>query len=579
MTPDNSYHKVALIILVAAFSAPCARTSSPPNRPNPSQNLARDISQLAQKCDLKQTPMGKKWDDLRNRMSTICKSIANQGFKRNNWFKKGAINRDSPQLLKITTTKIQRVILVVVSDIREINLDMEVRDNTGHVNAQDFTPDLRAVLEWVAYPGKTYTINLRATHGTGNFLLQSFSAPTFVLPARLAGFFDADPMNSPSFETINRRMELLGYTPLDQEVQIMASRNNRFGHVVHVKQDRCYMFTAQGSAGIDHLEARLERDHHLLVADLSRRSETWIRYCAGKSEDLQLSINVPAGSGTITLRTFFALHKTIEHRVGPIIRPRSQSQTFEQSIESMNRRLRDMGYEPAETLFLGNINEGERKLSHFPLRTNECAAVYGLGDSSIIDIDLDIEEANYKFITEENKWLPFPLWGICAPKDQTYRVKLIVLQGNGRAITRIQRLPTGKRLLSNSPYMTFLAQKAIARFGMSNMKLRDSPIELLKSHKSGEFLTRITLSKSSCYGLAIISPSPADTAMLRNHKTNEKIHWQDPGTTAVASICPSEHQTYDVIVTGTDRSETPPHLLIFTTNNSPKTQIRDNETR
>ncbi len=472
-----------------------------------------------------------------------------------------------PQTFSMLFSAQQRVVLAVLGDSREADIDLEVKDRAGVFVAADRTPNRRAVLEWVADAGESYSITLRAKRGEDRFLLRAFYAPPSVAPARLAGFFDADPAGRRYFGAAVERMHRLGFRQSGEADLLSAAQQERFAFPIRLVKGRCFSFVAQGSSGIDRLELRLEDQHGLVAADLARRSEAWVRYCAEQDTEARLILIVRAGSGSVVLGRFVADRREVADLVGPPLRFTDVSLTYEQSRQSFDARFNRLGYlESEELVAQTTLVAGDRIAASFALEPKECAAVYCIGDFGALEVDMELRpgKKSTSVIDRTDKGLRF--LGLCADLDTTTRVELIAISGEGRVSAHLRRLPS--KNIPEIPNIStqFLAAEAAAKLGLAEMSLLEPPALMSRDPSQGGFQSSTKLRNDRCYGVAAVTP--VAIRRLTIHDSNEALvgAWTGPGTPAMLALCPNTSQSYTIEaeVNAADGANTAsPYLLIF----------------
>ncbi len=256
--------------------------------------------------------------DLRSRMGAIDRVLAQTTPIVDRWSRQGAIGSERAQIHRFTVDTKRRVVLVAIGASPRMALDLVVRQvGREGVVTSDVSPDRRAAVEWIAREDRTYAIEVRASDGSGQYRVGAFIKPSSTEPSPLNRLFDADPRYQRRFERVIEQLSATGYAPVAPPRRFMAIRHERFSFVEQLRQGRCYAFAAQGTAGIDDIELRLEADRRLVVADLSRRPEAWVKYCSEQDQRLRVVIEVRAGSGTIAWGVFSAMRDTVLDQVGP----------------------------------------------------------------------------------------------------------------------------------------------------------------------------------------------------------------------------------------------------------------------
>ncbi len=539
--------RVYILILSAWFLA-CATPLGERYRPPPQH--------------LKNTDGGHE-PGLRIRMAAISKALEYQGFNPMEWSKEGWIEAGTSTVVDLDVKKKERVALVAIGDKPDLALDIVVHNQSNVFVSGDLTPDVRAALAWIPDPEEFFSVQLSAQNKSGRFLIQAFSAPTSTSPPRLNGLFDADPLRTPSFETVKYRTSFLGYQPLLKPKQKQTIRGDRFVFPVQLTRDRCYMFVAQGSKGIDRLGLRLEEDRSLIVTDLSDRPEAWISHCSDQNKEARLILNVRAGSGTVTVGSFDIHRKKIQKRVGPPLLSVNPSLKLEEQEGSLEQQFNDKKYSEKETLLKREVAAGDRATAVFSLQKGECAALYSVTSPSLKDTDLMVF-ADEKRIDTTNRILDArTLVGVCARTKQTYRVELIALKGQGQVRTLLKRLPQSNLPDLPDPTTQFLAQEAAALYSHSGMAPPKTVTIMKKGNNPHLFSTRITLKSNKCYGLAVIASIPIETAIIRDDSGKEVGAWSGPGTPALLAICPRQDEIHKIEVSTDNAKEKTPYLLIF----------------
>ncbi len=501
------------------------------------------------------------------RMKAIEESMRAQDFTSSSWSRSGDLASGQTHTFKMLFSVQQRVVLAVLGDNHAVDIDLEVKDRAGGLVAADRTPNRRAVLEWVADFGESYNITLTAKRGEGRFLLRAFYAPPSVAPAQLTGFFDADLTGRRSFGAAVERMRRLGFRQSGEQDLLRAAQQERFTFPIQLVKGRCFTFVAQGSSGIDQVELRLENQHGLVAADLARRSEAWVRYCAEQDTEARLILIVRAGSGSVVLGRFVADRREVADLVGPPLRLVDSFLNYEQAQRTFDARFDRLGYcESEELVSQTNLAAGERISASFTLEPGECAAIYSVSDYGALDVDMELRPGieSTPVIDRTEKGLRF--LGVCADLATANRIELIAISGEGRVSAHLRRLPS-KNLpkLSNVP-IQFLAAEAAAKLGLAEMSLVKPPAFMTRDPRRGGYQSSIRLRDDRCYGVAAIAPE----AILRLtvHDSNEALVgvWTGPGAPALLALCPDTGQRYTIraaIVAADGINAASPYLLVF----------------
>ncbi len=489
-------------------------------------------------------------DQLTERMAAMGRVLTLQGYAPTSWTQTGHIDADTTALFKIRFDKQERVVLVAIGNSFEMDLDIELTDSSDTLVTSDHTAAARAVFEWVADADETYEIEVRAKKSSGQFLLQAFSAPPATPAARLIDLFDADPARRGrgTWDAVLTRMRLMKYEPEGDPKKLRAANQDRLVSPARLTGGRCYMFTALGSVGIDTIEMRLETHHRLLVADLAGRPEAWVRYCAEEDMAARLIIIVVAGSGSVLTGRFAADRRDIASEVGPALRLRDVTLGRDEALRSAEQRLDNYGYGKTKILVEKEIVPGDRVTSSFSVEPGRCGIVYAVGDPVTTGFDIEVFEGRDPLIATKKKTGLGSEWDICSRTTGNLRVEIVALTDSGVVTARFKSLPNVDVSYLTDERTRFLAMKAAAHFGRSQMTLSKAPVQMKPSTKTSHRI-EIALEQGKCYGFGVVAPFPIDRVTARTTDGKEVGAWSGPGTMAEMALCPAIDDTYEITAT------------------------------
>lgn len=489
-------------------------------------------------------------------MGSICARLNEKGFSPGpaSLFHSGSLDRGGALKFDVHLVQESQLIVVALASDPAENLDLTVWDSTGHNVAQDTTPDRRAVISWMSSPQEIYTVQLNASEGRGRFLIRGFLAPQSTPPLQLNGFFDADPGYRREWKQVENRVALMGFETSVAPKRFPAARGERQLTPQKLTTDVCYLFVAQGSPGIDSLELRLERKRQgLVVADLSRRPEGWMRYCAEQNEELRLAIIVHAGSGSVTWNSFTATRDRVRSLVGPPLHLEHYQPTQKEVQTYLERELEMRGHSHGEKIAEGRLSPGDRIRGELRLKRHQCSLVYTISQPDLQTYDVQLFREDRSIEAHYFRIKGHDFYGVCATEATDYQVELVALFGKGTVSLMKADLPI-QPVWHQSDDMTIMyLANAVSTYwsSMGMEELKETPVnDFTESSAADE--RRMVFDRERCYGVSAVSNQPLAKIIIKTPKGKEMARWVGPHRRGDLALCPQESGEYTVEITPHD---------------------------
>ncbi len=407
---------------------------------------------------------------LKARVDRIGIALAGEGFESMDIEQLAELPPESTVDIPLPFKSRRRVVVVVLGQEGNAPFDVNltVRSDQGRQVAEDRSPNFRAAVVFQARPEDRYVASLSARTGSGRCMVAVFESGAAPASVDLAGLFDADPLHRRNFGEATIHASRMGFRGLDLPDRLPV----RHGELVTLsrtqKDGRCYMLAATGTAGVDTLEIKLYGGGQLVVADLQGRPEAWVRNCAERDQEVTAQIKVLAGDGVMTLGWFDAPRSDVYEIVGPPIRAEQEPPGIDALTTWCSRKLTAMGYEDIRLLFESYMVAGDQTVVPFRLGAGECAAVRGVADSGLKDLDLQVRSKG-ELVASDRGPRSRPEVSICAREDTSYEIAIIAIAGKGAVRLIAGELPELSLPEILSAELLFPAREAAALLHRSSL--------------------------------------------------------------------------------------------------------------
>lgn len=507
---------------------------------------------------------------LEARMDAISGRLRGLGYEPTDWSRAGELDPGEHRIESLDIAADNRVVLVVIGDSTDANLDLAVLGPRGEIEAEDAAADRRAAVEIAVAAAATYKVRISNSSADAptRYLSQAFGASSTTDPAPLFGLFDDDlPGSAPSWEDVEARAAALSMSAGEIARTVGVGRGERLDERIELEAGQCYLFVAQGSAGIDDVAIRLWADESLLVADLAGRPTAWVLHCAEASVGVKLSIEVIAGSGRLRIAGFTAAREDVDPAlVGPPLLPHEPALTIEAAMRWTDQQLARAGYDPAEVLLECEIGVGERRRREVRLESGECAVVSALSGPGVQDLDLEILDPDGKLVAGDSTLGPSALVRFCASTAGGHEVSLVGRGGRGAAVMMVSRLPEIALPVSGVD-LPREAREAAAVFGRRALEPLGEiePVTRTANDDRQTWSAQVELEQDHCYGFAAAANgTTVERLELRDPAGDVVALWKRDGLPATLTACASTAGSYEIRVVLADRTgDSPPLLLLF----------------
>jgi hypothetical protein len=501
-------------------------------------------------------------------MESIGAHLGTLGYIGRDWSRSGVLGAGETAKAILQTSGPGRLVLVAIAEDHQANLDLTVTGPQRELTVTDDATDRRAVVEIATSAGALYFSELTnaSVDCETRYLLRAFAAHAETEPAPLFGLFDHDPARKAIWEDVSRRMSASGYRSLGEVETIQAARGERLTTEVDLVRERCYMFVAQGSPGIDRLALRLNAGDDLIAADLAERPVAWVAHCAEKSGPAQLTTVVLAGSGEIRSARFASWRQELGDDIGPPLLAQEPPMTLAGARRWNDQQLRRRGYEPGEVLIDGKLHAGDRLGARVDIARGECAMFSAISGQGVSDLDLEVSAGDKRMVAADSTPGPAAMVPMCSARGGEYEAEIIARGGNGKAVMLINRLPRVKLPVApaKAPRSAREAAAVFQRFSLE-VDSRVAPLERATAGSGHAFTAEIRLAKGRCYGIAAATDGAGIAELrLRDASGNVTAQWLNDGTPAMIALCPVSNSRLSLeIVLVNDSTSDPPLVLLF----------------
>jgi hypothetical protein len=517
-------------------------------------------------------------DPLDSRMAEIGALLGDLGYRTASWSHRGELGAGGEQIARLSTPKSGRVVLVAIGDAAGANLNLTVTGPQGAIEAEDVASDVRAAVELATAQGTVYEVaiaNASVAVAT-RYLVQAFSALPSTEPAPLFGLFDADPAGAPSWDDVEQRVASLGVDEPVMSRTVSAGRGVKLSERIRLEGGTCYMFAAQGSAGIDGVAIRITEGESLVVADLSQRRTAWARHCAEEDGEIKMTVEVIAGSGQLRIAAFSATRADLDPAwVGPPLRPHAPPPTVDAAIRWTDQQLARAGYDPAEIQLEGEIAAGERLSRWVSLADEECVVFSALSGDGVRDLDLEVEAESGKLVAADSTLGPSALVRFCARSRGEYRVSVVGHGGHGTTVMMISRLPRIELPIEQEQPPRDM-REAAAVFRHHGLVPLDRIAPMIRDGESKNvWSAQVELEQGRCYGVgAAVDGARVEVLELIGPSGASAAKWKRDGLPATLTTCVEEGGEHRVrVLLGPGAGESPPLVLLFGSGSAPFTRI------
>jgi hypothetical protein len=504
---------------------------------------------------------------LEARMDAISGRLDELGYSPLDWSRTGELEPGGLLNAELDAARDGRMVLVAIADDPGANLDLVVVGPQGSLEAEDSAPDHRAAVELATVAGAVYrvTVSNSSAASASRFLTRAFFASPSTEPAPLFGLFDSDLASTPSWSDITARAAASGMSEGPLKRTFRAGRGERLDERIDVEAGRCYLFVAQGSAGIDSLAIRLTRSEALLVADLAGRSTAWVRHCAESRGEVKLSVEIVAGAGRVRIAGFSAARDELDPvLVGPPLDPREPLLTVDAAIRWTDQQLARAGYDPAEIQLEVELGEGQRERCRVRLEPAECVVFSAISGPGIHDLDLEVEDPGGDLVAGDSSLGPNALVRYCSAAAGDHTASIVGRGGSGPAVMMVSRLPRIElpTTLSDPPRGAYEAAAVFSRVALDPL---GEVAPVTRTEDDAVWSARVTLERERCYGFgAAVNGATIEQLELRGQTGESLAVWKRDGLPATLTVCAPASGSYEVRVTlsrGGDPAE--PLVLLF----------------
>lgn len=402
-----------------------------------------------------------------------------------------------------------RLIAVALSDADQVPLDMEVLDEDGEPITRDGTPALRTVVTFVVDSQTRFSIRLIADNAPrrARFALAVFAAPLDTPAAAVFELFEHDPVPRLDLDKLAHRLEGLGF---QSEQEALYGQNTAGSAVVkHLEllPDRCYIFAATGSRSVDSLTMRVKEGGRLLVSDVSARPDAICHYCTDKKKDVQVIIDVTAGTGSISLKALHGPHTVLGEIFGPTLNSENSSGDIDCRLDALAEKLARLGFGPPRLRARLGLANGERATVSFEVPRG-CHLLATVSATTLIDVDASL--TNHDTIQSDPSPHADPEFTFCCNKDRCrYTADFIALEGHGELAAATFGVGGSPGPLGEINFAQAASRSIFARSGLvpSHPQIPWSPVDPDEDTASSEI---VSIPAGACRGFAL---SPASQHM------------------------------------------------------------------
>jgi len=542
------FHRTIIALVASALAAPgCGARTARDGRPDAIERA---------------TP-------LEARMDAIGTRVLELGYQPSGWSRAGEIGPGGRRTAALRTSGPGRLLLVAIGDPgAAADLNLTITGPDGEIEAEDRAADRRAAVEFAPIAGETYRVEIanEAADEASPFLLRAFAAGPAVEPAALFGLFDADSALAPDWSVVEARASAMRMTGGVVSRTVASGRGERISERLRLDEGKCYLFVAQGSAGIDSVSLRVTDEGGLLVADLSARQTAAAQLCAETDVDARLGIEVTAGSGRLRIEGFSAERSRMARSyVGPPLRPVEQPVTIEAAMRWADQQLARSGYDPAEVQFEGWLSAGGRQQSSVRLSAGECAVISAISGSGVRDLDVEVSNPAGKLVAADSTPGPSSLVRLCSPTATEYRVSLVGRGGEGLAVLMVSRLPSVElqNVRADPPRGVREAAALFRRHAFEPLS-EIAPATRVPDSRPPAWTAPVELERGRCYGIAAAADGASvERLELRRPSGEPAAVWKLDLLPATLTWCPEDGGTFEVLVVADREPFEPPPLIVL----------------